>query len=215
MLAFYLCRDSEVSGNTIINSPGAGIYYSLPSYDNIIATNMIRGAADSGIKISRNAEHEIPTTSRYTGLYIQDNTIDDTRFFGIEVDQMSSNVYVQRNDIQDTDFHGIYIIRSNHLEIADNQISTFGLWKERGKTHDWNSDSNGVFVEFDVQNSRIASNQIQSLYGYGDFGIRVTTDNNTGNLVEYNTLIGTYTQMPILVEGDNISNGNITEEPPL
>lgn len=204
MIAFYLCRDSIVSDNIITDSPSAGIAYSLPSYDNKIIHNTIIRAQRSGIRVSRNLEHEVPTTARYGGLHIEGNTIADTRFFGLELDQLADNSRIVNNKIQNTDFFGIQVMRSTGLFISGNDISSFGQWKQRGKLYNWNSDSNGIILEGDVQNSMVAGNRIASRKGYGDFGIRVMPA-ASGNTVSGNVFSGTFAQLPIWVEGNNRS----------
>jgi hypothetical protein len=201
MISFYMCRDSEVLGNLIKDSPLSGIYYSLPAYNNRIERNIILRSINSGIRVSRNLEHPISLGSRYHGLEIIYNTILDTRFFGIELDQLSSGINVMFNTIDHPDFSGIQVLRCSKINISNNIISNFGAWKDRGKIHDWASDSNGIYLETDVQQSSIHLNEIISK-GNGDFGIRVTKETSQ-NRVYLNQILGTYVQHSLWIEGNN------------
>ncbi|WP_187644974.1 right-handed parallel beta-helix repeat-containing protein [Paenibacillus terrae] len=201
MISFYMCRDSEVWGNLIKDSPLSGISYSLPAYNNRIERNIILRSINSGIRVSRNLEHPISLGSRYHGLEIMYNKIWDTRFFGIELDQLSNHINVMFNTIDHPDFSGIQVLRCSKINISNNIISNFGAWKGRGKIRDWTSDSNGIYLETDVQKSSIYLNEIISK-GNGDFGIRVTKE-TSHNRVYFNRVLGTYVQHPLWIEGNN------------
>ncbi|WP_192513273.1 right-handed parallel beta-helix repeat-containing protein [Paenibacillus sp. 23TSA30-6] len=154
-----------------------------------------------GIRVSRNLEHPISLGSRYHGLEIMYNKIWDTRFFGIELDQLSNHINVMFNTIDHPDFSGIQVLRCSKINISNNIISNFGAWKGRGKIRDWTSDSNGIYLETDVQQSSIYLNEIISK-GNGDFGIRVTKE-TSHNRVYFNRVLGTYVQHPLWIEGNN------------
>ncbi|WP_283657920.1 right-handed parallel beta-helix repeat-containing protein [Paenibacillus sp. RC343] len=200
-ISFYMCRDSEVLGNLIKDSPLSGISYSLPAYNNRIERNIILRSINSGIRVSRNLEHPISLSSRYHGLEIVYNIILDTRFFGIELDQLSGGINVMFNTIDHPDFSGIQVLRCSKINISSNNISNFGAWKGRGKIRDWTSDSNGIYLETDVQQSSIHLNEIIS-NGNGDFGIRVTKETSQ-NRVYFNQNLGTYVQYSLCIEGNN------------
>ena len=97
-------------------------------------------------------------------------------------------------------------MRSANIDVSKNTISEFGLWNSRGKFHHWNSDSDGIYLEYDVSNSSISKNTVTSTT-YGDFGIRVTKDTSR-NQIANNLITGQYTQLPFLVEGENTCINN-------
>ncbi|MDQ1236289.1 competence protein ComGC [Paenibacillus sp. SORGH_AS306] len=196
VLAFYMCRNSEVSNNLINDSPGVGIHYSMPAYDNIIRDNEIYRSLGSGIRASANLEHPVPTTALYEGLLIEHNIIKDTRSFGIELDQVGSRTRIQRNTIRQTDFSGIIVLRSYDLRIHNNQLSNNAYYHVRGKIHDWTGNSGGIDLENTVTATKITYNTITS-NGKSDFGIRFSPIQGK-NTIYKNKLVGTTVMTDII-----------------
>ncbi|ODP30350.1 hypothetical protein PTI45_00283 [Paenibacillus nuruki] len=189
VLAFYMCRNSEVSTNIINDSPGVGIHYSMPAYDNIIRDNQIYRSLGSGIRASANLEHPVPTTTLYTGLLIDHNLIKDTRSFGIELDQVGSGTRIQRNNISQTDFSGMIVLRSSDLRIHNNQLSHNAYYRIRGRLHDWTGNSGGIDLENTVTATKMTYNTITS-NGKSDFGIRFSPTQGKNTMYK-NKLVGT------------------------
>lgn len=196
VLAFYMCRNSEVSNNVINDSPGVGIHYSMPAYDNRIQDNEINRSLGSGIRASANLEHPVPTTALYEGLLIEHNIIKDTRSFGIELDQVGGRTRIQRNTIRQTDFSGIIVLRSSDLRIHNNQLSNNAYYRIRGNLHNWTGDSGGIDLENTVTATKITYNTITS-NGKSDFGIRFSPTLGK-NTIYKNKLVGTTVMTDII-----------------
>lgn len=182
-IAFYICKDSQVKNNTISNSPSNGIHVSIPSENNVISGNVIKNTKASGIKVS--AETEYPVETNYYGhnITISNNTINNARYMGIEINQLA-NSFIENNNIDKPDNVGIYLLRVDNITLRNNILTNIGYSIIDGNLWGWREDWNtGIFADYKVINSTIESNTLDNEEFKCGYGIRELQ----GNLNELNT----------------------------
>ncbi|HEX3077428.1 MAG TPA: right-handed parallel beta-helix repeat-containing protein, partial [Lachnospiraceae bacterium] len=196
-IAFYLCRGSIVSGNAITESKSNGIRCTVPAYDNLIEGNHITVTKASGISVVTGIGGIDRETYRASGFTIINNTINDTRYFGIEISNLE-NSEISGNHIDGTDFSGMYLLFCNDLQVTSNHIWNASLSFARGKEFDWNQNLNsGIFADYMVANSNFYFNEIMNtdeLNPTCPFGVRIQdNDTNHDNEVVNNVITGYFT----------------------
>ncbi|MBU3109748.1 right-handed parallel beta-helix repeat-containing protein, partial [Clostridium gasigenes] len=209
-IAFYLSRNSELSYNTIKDSQTNGIRYTVPAYDNKIVFNFIENTKASAITVDRDSKGITPREYRSTGLEISNNTISNSRYFGIEISNLKSST-IKNNILNKIDFSGIYLLYCDYLDVKENKIDNCGLVKKNGNLWGWNENLNsGIFIDYMVTYSNIYSNQITNLNNLNpdcSFGVRIQADEtNHYNNVTYNTINGYFEYGTSIRTGDPVYN---------
>ncbi|GKX68552.1 fibronectin type III domain-containing protein [Inconstantimicrobium mannanitabidum] len=204
-IAFYLCRNSDVSYNSISNSDTNGIRCTVPAYDNTIMYNTIDNTLASGICVVRNDQGATPSSYRAHGFKISHNTITNSRYFGIEIsnledDSNNPDDSIDSNTISQVDFDGIYLLYSTNLKILNNKIADVGLATATNGRNIWGWNSNlnsGIFLDYLASGSIIDSNEITNNNNACLNGIKIPSNNlNQNNVITHNTIIG-YFSNPI------------------
>ena len=139
-IAFYLCRNSEVSYNTIEDSETNGIRYTVPAYDNKILYNTIVNTKASGIAVVRNNRDVTNEDYRATNLEIKNNSITNSRYFGIEISNLKNSI-ISDNNLNKMDFEGVYLLFADNLSIERNEILNCNLQQVNGKLWNWYTSS--------------------------------------------------------------------------
>jgi len=176
----YGC-DNEISGNTIMNNSGNGIYIKGSS-NNIILNNAITNNGGDGIYIYFNSD--------YNDIY--GNTFSNNSGYGIHISSIDYN-NISGNTISGNSEYGIYMSYSDYNHIFGNVVSSnngHGLYfgySDYSNIYD-NSFSNnsgyGVYFKFSLDNlisaNTIKDNTMDGLYLAGN------CDNNSimGNIVK-------------------------------
>lgn len=194
-IAFYLCRDSDVNSNIIKNSSSGGIRVTVPAYDNKIFNNTIDNTLESGISVVRNDSSATGITYRASNIQIISNNITNSRYFGIEIANLS-NSSIYGNTISNIDFDGIYLLYADNLNVNNNIISNIGLTTNgvHSKLFGWDENLNsGIFIDYSVCNSSIDSNEITNPYNKCIHGIRMQSGgSNLQNSIINNTIAGNF-----------------------
>jgi hypothetical protein len=181
-IAFYICRDSQVKNNTIRNSASNGIHVSIPSENNIITGNVIENSKASAIKVSAETEYPVETSYYGNNININDNTINNAHYMGIEINQLA-NSFIENNNINKPDNVGIYLLRVNNVIVRNNILTNIGYSVIDGNLWGWREDWNtGIFADYKVTNSTIENNTLSNKEFYCNYGIRELK----GNLNEMN-----------------------------
>jgi len=194
-IAFYLCRNSEVSSNTIENSDTNGIRFTVPAYDNKISNNTIDNTLASGICVVRSDSGITPSSYRASNITISNNTITNSRYFGIEISNLKDST-ITNNTINQIDFDGIYLLYSDTLTVKQNKIYDIGLATATNGRKLWAWDENlnsGIFIDYSVCNSFLDYNEITNNYNNCLYGIKIQSGGlNLNNLITYNTITGDF-----------------------
>ncbi|MBW9159293.1 right-handed parallel beta-helix repeat-containing protein, partial [Clostridium tagluense] len=209
-IAFYLSRNSEVSNNTIADSNTNGIRCTVPAYDNKISNNKIENTKASGITVDRDSKDITTKEYRATGLEISDNTINNSRYFGIEVSNLNGAT-IKNNKLNKIDFSGIYLLFCDYLAIDSNQIYDCGLSKLNGNLWGWPENTNsGIFADYMVTYSEIHLNEITNSNELNQdcpFGVRIQADEtNHDNKVTGNTITDYFEYGTSIRTGNPVNN---------
>ncbi|KHD36548.1 S-layer protein [Clostridium acetobutylicum] len=190
-ISFRLCRNSTVSYNKIKNSATNGIRYTVPAYSNNILGNIIRNTRSSGILVTREKPWVTPTDYRASGSKIDGNTINGSRYFGIEINNLKG-AEVEGNVINNIDFNGIYILYSDSIQVVQNQIGNPNYLLVDGKTQNWDERYNsGIILDYMVSNSTLDKNIITNSMDNCPYGIRIQPDaSNCKNTITNNIING-------------------------
>ncbi|HEX2986171.1 MAG TPA: right-handed parallel beta-helix repeat-containing protein [Caproiciproducens sp.] len=175
-IAFYMCNSSLVSGNTVIDSSQEGIFVSIPAFNNVIKNNRISHCALSGIKVAAETEHMNDAIRNHTyvgkGFTIENNTIENPAYFGMDVDELADSV-IRNNKLSKCDYMGMYLLRSNNLSLFENKIENAGYGVNEPENSNykknlengisWNvNDNSGIFLDYKACDNKIVKNTINS-----------------------------------------------------
>lgn len=194
-IAFYLCRNSEISSNTIKDSEAAGIRVTVPAYDNKIINNIIDNTLQSGISVVKHNSGATPNNYRASGFEISNNVISNSRYFGIEISNLKGST-INNNNIQNIDFDGIYLLFADSLEVKKNKISDVGVTtgNPSKKLWSWNENLNsGIFIDAFVGDTFIDSNEITNSSNNCVYGVKIPKDSfNIKNHITNNNITGNF-----------------------
>lgn len=184
-ISFYICKDSNVINNNIVNSVSNGITISTPSENNTISGNVIKGSKASGIKVSEECDYVFNKNLYGNNINIKNNTITGSRYMGIEITQLVNSL-IENNTIDKTDNVGIYLLKADNLSVKDNYITDSGYSTVGGGLWGWSDNYDaGIFAEYKVTNSTIENNTLINSMFDCNYGIREMN----GNLNDMNTFI--------------------------
>ena len=193
-MAIYLTRNCVINRNIVEFSSSNGILVSLPSFDNVFNKNIILNSQSSGIAVKRNLEHT--TEIKGQKLTINNNYICDTRFFGIEINNLEYST-INRNHIKRVDFLGIYIDSSNHIKVKNNDIihNLMYLYREPVYTLSGPYINASILLEYDTTYIKLKNNDILTKDNVDeDYAIMITKSNeiNLDTITEKNTRVLNY-----------------------
>lgn len=197
---FETCKNTIIDNNTIENSIKSGIRFSLPGESISITNNTVKNSYDSGIAVISGS------STKYKNIKIQNNTITKTAYFGIEVNNLDGGI-VSDNTISETDYYGIYLLRSDKLDVENNEILNCEIYKGSLPPR-WPPSppiiKAGIYLESDVQNSKILNNIIKNDSEYPcEYGIRSQSgQNNEGNTLFNNKIDGFTTLTSVNIGSD-------------
>lgn len=173
-LAVYMCRTTNIYGNTFFDSLSNAIYLSFPS-DNIpIIGNKIYNSSHSGIKMANQLEHGAFTPSDYN-ILIKHNLIFGSKLYAIEMNN-SNDIKIVNNKLVSGQTMGIYSYSGTKINVSKNKIAYFMY---------------GIFLER-TSGSVVDSNKFTSIYPYvARSSIKVANDGiSTSNMFSNNTMNG-------------------------
>lgn len=203
-----LCSNTHVNSNIIQNTKTSGILWFVPGDNNEIASNIITDVIYSGIVIKCDGSAD-KDTYRANNFNIINNKITDSRYFGIEVNNLKSSM-IEKNTITRTDYSGIYLLLSDNLIIKENTISDCNYVKINGVNPlvTWNTNSSsGIIAEDSVTYSYFDSNIITNDKVIAPYGIRINWgDNNNHNSIANNNITGYFEYSNSVRTGDPVYN---------
>ena len=188
--AIYLVRDTTVSNNKCINSSSSGIHLSNPSFNVNIINNEINGCIASGIFAKMNEEHF--TTVNGKDILIENNVVDDSRFFGIELNDIE-DCNVISNNINRPDFLGMYVQEANNINIKNNNFIDVLFYPFRVPLYNWTVDA-AILLEYQSSFINVENNNIKfkkSVVPEDDYDVVISNSNNSnvGNITIINNNI--------------------------
>ena len=200
-IAFYVCRDSKVKNNTIRNSASNGIHISIPSENDVISGNIIENSKASAIKVSAETEYPIETSYYGHNINISNNTISNSRYMGIEINQLANSA-IENNNIDKANNIGIYLLRADNITVRNNDITNVGYSVIDGNLWGWREDWNtGIFADYKVTNSTVDSNTLYNKDFDCYYGIRELK----GNLNEMNVFTNNNIQGKFIYQSSTVS----------
>jgi parallel beta-helix repeat protein len=170
-LAVYMCKDTIIKKNIMVDSTTNGIFVSLPSHNLTITENKILESTHSGIVIKNQLEHGSFDISDYH-IEILNNFIYDPKFHFIEINN-SRSINVKDNFCVRTNNFGIYLFNSSNIVIDNNSIHHF---------------KNAIYLE-QSNNNFITNNTFMNHYPtVASHACKLSNSNN--NTIQYNNIKG-------------------------
>lgn len=189
-IAVYMCKNTNVMGNHIMDSTSNGIFISLPSMNLNIRNNKIHNSLYSGIVIRNQLEHGVFNSSLHN-IIIDNNIICSSHFHGIEINNLDTST-ISNNIINNILNNGMYFLTSTNLLINNNNIC---------------HTNKGIYLDIHCDTNTISNNNIYSVFpSYTSNAIYLNNAINTN--VNDNTSCGIFSSSTINIISDPNQNTN-------
>ena len=191
-MAVYMCKDVDVTNNTVYDSVSNGIYLSLPSKNIYMSGNYIYDCKASGIKVANQMEHGTFTPEHRYNVTIEDNDIVDADFYSIELNNLNNSTVI-RNTFISTAVYGIYAYQCEQICMLYNKISYFdvAIWLEG------------------TSNSLVVVNELFSVYPDIAKNVVKLVNASNNNIVTFNNVKGMISYDLYTVDSSSLNNNVI------
>lgn len=190
-ISCFLLKDSMITHNNIIDSDNIGIQCQLPFKNVNIENNYIKNSKNASINL-KTPDNLLENVNDTENIYVSNNNITECKYIGIELNN-TKNIIITKNIIKWTRDISIYLLKSDTINIKDNEFIQF---------------KKGIYADSDNDKIIILNNKLYSVFPYlSDHSISISEESNNST-ISNNNIYGIHNS----VEIKNLSSDSIIKD---